>query len=187
MSFDPTTNPERLDYVELGGMSTIGMGKAWVEGLGAPRKWDEQPGYGTDGAALKFTGNGLTDGVLKIQCWEPAHFAAWRVFQPIVQETKPGGPPPKALDLRHPISDDIGCTQVVVADEGCWNLVDDSGLWQREIKLKKYRKPKPMLATPSPSIDKPNSDEQAPSREEVMLQQTMAQLDAAKAEDAKVP
>lgn len=185
--FDPTSNPEALHVVELGGKSTRGMGKAWVEGFSAPRKWDEQAGYATDGSSLKFTGNGLSEGTLKIQCWLPEHFVAWADFQTIVKETKPGGPPPTALDLRNPISDDIGVTQVVITDEGQWELVDDTGLWERSIKLKKFRKPKPMLATPDASIDKPKSDDEAPTREELLLQQLQGSLDEAKRQDAATP
>jgi len=131
-----------------------------VRGAGSPRKWDEQAGYGSDGASLKWTGDGLSEFTVTFQAWDETIFIAWDTFREIVKKSPPNVQP-KVLDIRHPTLEELDIHAVVVLDVSQWDVADDTGMWEKEVKLKVYRAPRPALASPKASIDKPDNPDDA--------------------------
>lgn len=174
-ALDPVSNPDEFDYAYLAGVVT--PGPVSFEGANSPRKWDKQAGYGTDGSSSKFTGNDLSEFTMKIRMWEVAHFVAWGSFKDLVKKT-PAGVIPKAMDLRHPITADLGITKVVVTDVGQLTQTDDTGLFEIAIKFMQYGKPKPILGLPGGPIDKPNPQDDANDKLQQQVADKSAQLDA---------
>lgn len=149
----------RQNYIVLGkaGIVVPSPGRAIVKKAGSPRKWNENTGYGSDGASLIYTGAGLSAFDVDISIWkEPQHWLEWELFSPLL--AKPiavplGVVPEFALSITHPVLNakpwDIRA--VVVEDVSSWDQ-DDLGLWTLTIKFKAYRKPKPVLQKPLEAV-----------------------------------
>lgn len=168
--FDPDS--EAIDFIVLAGQQSPGL--AVVAGGSSPRKWDEQQGYGTDGASLKWTGDGLAEFDVKLFLWLPSHFTAWESFKQLVKKTVPGVQP-KAMVIQNPFLDDLDISQVVVTDRTQLTLDDETGMWAVTIKFKQYRKPKPALAAPKGAIDGPDSQDDAKDKYDKLIDQIDAQ------------
>ncbi len=137
------------DFIVLAGMASPGL--AVVRGAGSPRSWDVQKGYGLTGATVVFTGEGLAKFDVDIFCWEPEHFAAWKVFAKATLAAPAPVRNPASLSIQHPALNDepLSITQVEVEDVTQWEQdPDGGGLWVRTIKFLQYRKPRPVLVKP---------------------------------------
>lgn len=133
MTWNPNTDP--VDYAELGGQRTPGVCE--VMGAGSPRQWDEGRGPGLSGARLRFRGLRLGRPILRIKLVSEQDFADWETFRSVVQRP-PLGERPRALDIVHPILEDVGIRSVVVEDVSQLTQTDD-GEWTVEIKLIEHR------------------------------------------------
>lgn len=141
MTWNPNTDP--VDFAELGGQRTPGICE--VIGAGSPRQWDEGRGPGLSGARLRFRGLRLGKPMLRIKLVSEQDFADWEAFRSVVQRP-PLGERPRALDIVHPILEDVGIRSVVVEDVSQLTQTDN-GEWTVEIKLIEYRPPVRAAAT----------------------------------------
>lgn len=154
MAWNPNTEP--VDYAELGGQRTPGICE--VIGANSPRQWDEGRGPGLSGARLRFRGQRLSRFMLRLSLTSDQDFADWEAFKPTVQPPRPDveafnraverGERPgglvdlrrRALDIVHPITEDVGIRSVVVEDVSGLQQTDN-GVWTVEIKVIEYRPP----------------------------------------------
>jgi hypothetical protein len=139
VSFDPTASP--IDYVVLAGQRSPGI--AEVLGTSSPRRWDERRGFGFTGAALIFRGVGLARPVIKIKLYTAQDWADWHAWRALVQRP-PLGERARALDVEHPILDDLGISSIVVEDV-LQPLQTADGEWTIEIRCIEYRRPLPAI------------------------------------------
>lgn len=144
------------DFVIFG--SLIGPlktpGKAWITGLGTPRKWQENAGFGLGGATTLFTGIGIAHFSVMLYLYEDAHWIDWEVLARACLSKPPVGIRAVAIGISHPVLttppysiDAVGIEDVIIPSED-----DDYGGREIEIKLIEYRKPLPMLGKPLAAI-----------------------------------
>lgn len=139
MSFDPLQSP--IDYVVLSGRRSPGI--ATLSNASSPREWDERKGPQLSGAALVFKGIGVAKFTLELRLYTDAHWQEWRAWSPIVQRP-PRGERANAMDIWHPILEDLGIRSVVVEDVAQPMQTAD-GEWTIEIKFIEYRAPQPAV------------------------------------------
>lgn len=149
MSWNPISEP--VDFVILAGQRTPGI--AEVQGFHSPRQWDERKGYGLSGATLRYRGIGLAKGKLIIRLTTEQDWADWHDFAPVVKRP-PVGERAHALDISHPLLEQLDIRAVVVEDVG-QPTQDDRGTWTIVIELKEYRKPVVQLSTPDGAATTP--------------------------------
>lgn len=131
-------------------------GKATIVPPGSPRKWDERAGYGTSGAFLVYTGNGLATFDVVFEFWDESQSAEWDAFaRKHLAPIPPGvaAKPSNALGVYHPVlrKPPHSIDKVVVTDVVGWEQ-DDLGLWTTRVSFKEYRAPRPALSKPLPGI-----------------------------------
>lgn len=160
MTHDPIRSP--VDYVELAGARTPGI--AWIEGASSPRSWDVRKGYGVSGATVVFKGVPPAAFKLMIVLTTPEDWDAWHAWRPIVaRPPTPDGTAtarplrPAALDIVHPIPNDLGIRSVVVTDVK-QPVESDPGKWTIEIGLLEFRAPVRALVRPTGSDNVPTPD-----------------------------
>lgn len=137
MSWNPLDEP--IDWIVLGGVRSPGL--ADVVGANSPRKWDERGGYGLSGAIVWFHGLGLSHFSVRFRLYTDQDWEEWReFFLPLVAKP-PLGKRPKALDIWHPLLQDLGIRAVVVEDVLQPEQTND-GEWTAEIKFIEFRRPK---------------------------------------------
>jgi hypothetical protein len=150
---NPLRNPDAFDVWFLAGQKSPGLSE--VAGASNPRGWDEQKGYGLSGATLVYTGDGLAQFSIKVFLWEDDHFEEWETFK-ILLKKAPIGTRPKALDIYHPILEDLEISSVVVEDRTQLTEVPgEAGMFFVEVKFKQYRAPQPAVGKPAGSQSKP--------------------------------
>jgi hypothetical protein len=145
---------EPVNYIVLEGKKSPGL--ADVAGAGTPRNWEERQGYGLSGATLWFTGLGLANFTVTIKLYSVADWDAWHAWKPVVKRV-PFGRIPKALDIRHPLLDELEIKSVVVTNVHQPKQVED-GVWAIEIEFKQYRRFKLHLMKPEGSKTKESDD-----------------------------
>ena len=151
---NPLRNPEAFDVWFLAGQVSPGLSD--IAGANSPRNWDERKGYGLSGATIVYTGDGLAQFSIKVFLWEDEHFEQWEAFKVLLKKA-PAGTRPKALDIYHPILDDLEIRSVVVEDRSQLTEVQgEPGMFYVEIKFKQYRAPQPAVGKPQGSQSKPN-------------------------------
>jgi hypothetical protein len=151
MSFDPISNP--IDFVMIAGRRTPGVVE-FTFGSGSPRQWDERRGIDMSGATLRFRGKKLASFTLKLKLATSEDFAAWGTFSPTVLAMPTGGR--GALDVVHPILEDLGIRSAVVEDVIPPMPDGDNGGWVVEIKMKERRPPMPAGNTVRGSVNSPS-------------------------------
>jgi hypothetical protein len=142
MSWDPINDP--IDYVILAGKRSPGI--ADIIGASSPRRWDERRGYGLSGATLIFRGVQLAKWTLQLRLYTPEDWADWHAWKRLVQRP-PAGARPKAMDIWHPILEELGVKAAGVEDL-LQPLQTADGEWTIEIKMIEYRRPEFKLAKP---------------------------------------
>lgn len=152
MAWDPYTDP--VNHIVLAGKTSPGL--ADVAGAGTPRNWEERQGYGMSGAVLWFTGRGLANFAVKLRFYNSRDIAAWHVWKPVVQAV-PFGRLPKALDIWHPLLEDLDIKSVQITDVKQLTQVED-GVWEVTIEFRQYRRLKLSLMKPEGSADKEPAD-----------------------------
>ncbi len=161
MSWNPIDSP--VDKAFLGGKMTPGL--CDIEGANSPRNWDERDGYGqrlmgslhvhigSIPTLLIFKGVKLSHFSIKFRLYTPADWDDWHAFAPTVAKP-PIGKRPRALDIAHPITEEVGIRSVAVEDVLAPVQTGD-GEWTVEVKLIEFRAPRFALAKPQGSAATP--------------------------------
>lgn len=150
---NPLRNPEAFDVWFLAGQTSPGLSE--IAGASNPRGWDVRQGYGTSGATVVYTGDGLAKFSIKVFLWEDEHFEQWETFKLLLKKT-PRGVRPKALDIYHPILEDLEIASVVVDDRSQLTEVQgEPGMFYVEVTFLQYRAPLPAVGKPDGSQSKP--------------------------------
>lgn len=149
MTWNPIDTP--VDKAFLGGRITPGL--CDVEGANSPRNWDERDGYGLSGATVIFKGVKLSHFSIKFRLYTAEDWNDWHAFAPTVAKP-PLGKRPRALDIAHPITDEVQIRSVVV-DDVLAPVQTGDGEWTVEVKLIEFRKPRLALAKPQGSTATP--------------------------------
>lgn len=153
MTWNPITDP--IDYVLVAGKKSPGI--ATILGASSPRRWDERKGYGLSGAFVVFRGLGLSKWTVQLRLYTEEDWRTWDEWKEVVKK-----PPvsaqgdlgffrrPRALDIWHPILEDLGIKSAVVEDL-LQPLQTADGEWTIEIKMIEFRRPEFNLAKPEGS------------------------------------
>lgn len=145
MAFDPVANP--IDYFTLAGERSPGT--ATIEDSDLASNWDERRGFGTSGAISIYRGFKLAHPVAKIVLTTSQHFTEWASFSAALKRPPPRTRP-RAMDIWHPILEDIGIRSVSVENLGQPVQTAD-GEWTVIVKFIEYRRPRLALARPDGS------------------------------------
>ena len=151
---NPLTIPDAYDIIVLNGKPSPGL--AGVFGANDPRKWDERNGLGLSGATLYFMGNGLSEFSVSFRLWLPEQWEAWDKWSPLIAKTPYGVKPSTSLlrkTIYHPFLAELGISDCVVLDQSQWDQVEH-GIWEKEVKFKKFRAPSPAMGKPIGSEEK---------------------------------
>jgi len=135
MTFNPELAP--VDYILLANRRSPGL--AVVNAASSPRKWDERKGYALSGARVIFRGIGLARPIVTLRFLSSQDWLDWHAWRDLVQRP-PLGVRARALDIWHPILEDLGIVSVVVEDVLQPKQVAD-GEWNVDIKFIEYRRP----------------------------------------------
>lgn len=150
MTFNPVTEP--IDYVLLANQRSPGL--AVLSNVSSPRRWDERKGYALSGARVVFRGIGLARPLLTLRLLSVEDWDAWHEWRSIVERPPVGQRGRLALDIWHPILEDLGITKVVIEDVLQPKQVAD-GEWNIEIKMIEFRKPVRRLQTADAAKERP--------------------------------
>lgn len=142
MTWNPLTQP--VDFIKLAGHKSPGL--AEVIGATSPRKWEERGGYGLSGSTVVFRGIGLCKFSVRIKLYTEQDWNDWHVWKLLVDKP-PLGTRAKALDITHPLTEELGVAAVVVEEVSQPEQTND-GEWTITIKFIEFRKPKVALAKP---------------------------------------
>lgn len=145
MTWDPIRQP--VDYVVLSGQRSPGV--AELAGAASPRKWDVRKPHGGSGATVVYTGTDVSRFKLTLRLYTVQHWTDWHAWKALVTRP-PAGERPRALDIRHPLLDDLGITSVVVEDLLQPRQTKDDE-WTIEVHLLEYKPPVRALARPDGS------------------------------------
>lgn len=162
-------NPLRdgLDTFTINGVPS--PGKCIVDAGEVGAKWDEQAGAGTAGSTLAYSGPILGELKIELHMWTDIHFVLWDAFKTFLV-----APPlvgmvvkPIALELHHPLIDEVGKNQWVFVSRTALKPVNDKGLWGTTLQFKEYKKPRPILgnANANGTPDAPRPDAPAPDKD----------------------
>jgi hypothetical protein len=149
MSWNPIQDP--VDRCYLGGYATPGLLE--VAGAGSPRKWDEQAGYAMSGAILIYRGIGLSHFTLTFRLYNLTHWQQWNEIRPILLRP-PMGKVSRALDVDHPVLNEVGITHLVIEDVTAPSQVED-GVWEIVVSCIEWRRHKQAIAKPDGSAATP--------------------------------
>lgn len=164
MTFNPISEP--VDKILLANRESPGL--AVISNVDSPRMWDERKGYALSGARVVFRGQGLSRPIVTLRLFTDDDFAAWHDWRPILDL------PPReqlapdagfaqrsvfrrgrlALDIWHPILEDLGVAKVVVENVTQPRQVAD-GEWNVVINFIEFRRPVRRLITAEASQERP--------------------------------
>ena len=146
MSWDPINNP--CDYITLATRKSPGI--AEIRGAGSPRKWDDQSPAGHS----RYMGRGLSHFSVLLRLYSEQDWADWHAWKDLVQKLPQhrGGAQKDsgAMDIGHPLLEELGIKAVVVEDVLASDQTDH-GEWTIEIKFLEFREPKVVYAKPEAS------------------------------------
>jgi hypothetical protein len=170
MSFNPTTTP--VDYILLANRRSPGI--AEVNAANSPRRWDERRGYALSGARVVYRGIGLTRPIVTLRLYTDQDWQDWHEWRDLV-ERPPVGERARALDIWHPILEDLQVTSVVVEDVLQPKQTAD-GEWSIDIKFIEFRRPVRALSVPE------GSEERSDDPVDRYIEQLTSQVQALAAE-----
>ena len=139
-------------YRRMRVVSVLSPGHVEITGASRPEKWDVKEPKGSGGATTTYQGESVAKFTAKFSLWKDADrdcFAEWDAFLPILRKAT-GAKQPTALDVYHPILDQLGIRSVVVEDIGQL-VLDGLGGATVEVKFIEYRPPAPKGGTPKGS------------------------------------
>lgn len=134
-AWNPLEQP--VDFATVAGRRTPGLCE--IENVGSPRQWDERRGYGVSGATLVYRGLRLASFTMKLRLYTEADWQAWHDWKPVV-DRPPTGERAQALDIVHPLLEEVGIRSAVVEDVIAPRQTAD-GEWTAEIRWKEWRRP----------------------------------------------
>ncbi len=150
MTFNPEIAP--VDFILLANQRSPGL--AVISNANSPRRWDERKGYALSGSRVIFRGIGLARPIVTLRLLSFEDWVDWHLWRPLIQRP-PVGERSKALDIWHPILEDLGIISVVVEDILQPKQVAD-GEWNIDIKFIEFRRPKRTLETVGSSKERSN-------------------------------
>lgn len=109
-----------------------------ITGASSPRKWDEQAGYAMTGAILIYRGIALAHFSMRFRLFTREHWEEWAAIRPFLLRP-PVGKRARALDVQHPVLDEVGISQMVIEDVTAPEQTED-GVWQIELKCIEWRR-----------------------------------------------
>lgn len=140
MPFNPLLEP--VDYIMLAAQQSPGL--ATITGASSPRRWDKRKGYAQTGARVVFRGVDLASFTVTLRLYSDLDWKNWHGWRPLVQRP-PVGERARAMDIYHPMLEDLGIKSVVVEDVSQPRQTAD-GEWSIDIKFIEYRRPLPRVA-----------------------------------------
>lgn len=150
MTFDPLASP--VDYVLVAGQRTPGL--ATIEGAVSKRRIAIRMSYALTGGVAVYRGFELVKFQIKIRLYSSEDWQAWESFRSLIARP-PIGVRAKALDVTHPILEELGVSQALVESVSQPQRTDDSGEWTIVVSMIEYQKPKPALSVPEGSQETP--------------------------------
>lgn len=149
MTFNPITSP--VDYILLANRRSPGL--ATINAADSPRRWDERRGYAFSGGRVVFRGIGISRPILTLRLYTEEDWTGWHEWKTLVSRP-PIGERAHALDIWHPILEDLDINSVVV-EKVLQPKQTADGEWSIDIKFIEYRVPVPMLAVAEGSVERP--------------------------------
>ena len=145
MSFQPLTQP--VDHITLAGQRSPGV--ADLTDTLSDSDIQERKGYGLGGAYAVYKGLKIAYPKVTIKLVTSQHWDDWHAWRPLIARP-PTGRRPRALDIWHPILEDLGITSVLVKSYTQPTQTGD-GEWSVVITFVEYRRPQRALVTPDGS------------------------------------
>jgi hypothetical protein len=137
MTFNPLVRP--VNVVVIGGVQSPGI--ATIRDAHAPRRLVVRNGVGLSGATVRFQGVMLSEKfAVELRLYTAEDWDAWASFKDVV-DPPPLGEHARALDISHPILEDLGITSVLVDDVLQPVQEGETGVWLIVIKLTQFRRP----------------------------------------------
>jgi hypothetical protein len=158
VTFNPITAP--VDYVLLAGQRSPGI--AEIVGASSPRRWDERRGTYLSGGTWIFRGLGLASFKLLLRLYTEQDWIDWATFRELVQRP-PVFERARALEIVHPILEDLGIVAVIVKDV-MQPVQTGDGEWTIEIPLAEYRRPQVQVSRQDGTADQPAEPEDPADR-----------------------
>lgn len=149
MSFQPLTQP--VDHITLAGQRSPGV--ADLTDTLSDSDIQERKGYGLGGAYAVYKGLKIAYPKVTIKLVTSQHWDDWHAWRPLIARP-PTGRRPRALDIWHPILEDLGITSVLVKSYTQPTQTGD-GEWSVVITFVEYRRPTRALVTPDGSDTEP--------------------------------
>lgn len=149
MTWSPLDQP--IDYALVAGRRTPGL--CDIEGAGSPRQWDERRGYGVSGATLVYRGLRLATFSMRLRLYSSQDWTDWEAFRSTVSRA-PIGERAQALDVVHPLLEQVGIRSAVVEDVLA-PVQTGEGEWTIEIRWREFRRP---VVTTTPVTDSASSE-----------------------------
>lgn len=135
MTFNPETKP--IDYVLLANRRSPGL--AVISNADSLRRWDKRRGIALSGARVVYRGIDLASPILTLRLLSSKDWEGWHEWRDVVQRA-PLGERAHAMDIWHPILEDLGIVSVVVENVSQPVQVA-AGEWNIAIKLIEFRLP----------------------------------------------
>lgn len=134
-----------VNYVLIAGKKSPGI--AIVEKAAATQKWDQAQGYALSGAVSRYTGDQLSEFIVRIQLWTVQDWSDWETFKTVV-EKPPRGVRPRALEFWHPYTEALGISSIVVKERSQPVPILDETVFEITLSLMQYRRPTPQYSAP---------------------------------------
>lgn len=152
-AFSPLAEP--VDHILLAGSKSPGV--CDVTEASSVRRWDERRGFGLSGATSVYRGIALAHPVVTFRLYTEQDWLEWALFALLLVKP-PLGTRPRAMDIWHPILEDLDIRSVGVEKLDQPVMSDDSGVWSIKCKFIEYRPLQPALSIPDGSQATPLSE-----------------------------
>lgn len=150
IAWSPLRQP--FDQAVLAGRVTPGL--VDFDGLSSPREFEERGGFGVNGATIVFRAKKLCHFRMTFRLYTEEHWAEWNAFAPFALQL-PLGKNARALDIVHPLTEQMGIRSIVLDDIVAPVASDDTGEWSAVLSCIEYRAPTFGASKPEGSEDKP--------------------------------
>lgn len=153
MAWNPWS--QSIDAAIISGKVTPGILR--LRNANSPREWDERKGYGWSGSFPIFLGIRLSRFDMGFEMYTDADWALWENMRPMLAKP-PAGKRPTALDIVHPVLQQLDIKSIVVTDVKQLEIDENTGVVTQPIEVLTFRRPKIALSKPEGSADKPPTD-----------------------------
>ena len=135
LTWDPLNSP--VDQCTIAGYLTPGLCE--VTGASSLRKWEEQAGYAMAGAIVFYRGVALSHFTMTFRLFTEQHWQQWADIRPILMRKPKVGATTLALDVDHPVLNEVGISQMVIEEIAAPEQTED-GVWTIELKCIEWRR-----------------------------------------------